>query len=140
MDGEHHSVNERLLEALCAHTAHESFHVDGQAVTLAHKALSRLQHQDLSHEVMDLIEATLVEFMRKLDRQLILAIDSNQEELEQVLDQRESNRFVNSMKYLSKISNAFAQLPPAQTWMPILVGFFLLNEQVRDIVSIEYFI
>ena len=107
--------------------------VDGRSASLAYHAFNRINSQELSYELMERIENTLVEMMRKLDRTLLLksTTENSEDQLEMVLDQRESNRFINSMRYLGKVSDAFNTLPPAPSWLPILVGFFLLNEQLQ---------
>ena len=123
-----------LMNMIEKHTRSGNFIVDGRAASLAYKAFHRINDQDLSYELMDKIESTLVELMRKLDRTLLLNdnLDKSEEQFEKVLDQRESNRFFNSMRYLGKISSVYNALPPAPSWLPILVGFFLLNEQLQQ--------
>ena len=94
------------------------------------------QEGNLSLELTERIESTLVEFMRKIDRQLIINAGSSEDELEEVLDQRESNRFFNSMRFLAKITRTFHDVPPVHTFVPFLLGFFLLNEQLQDLSTI----
>ena len=122
-----------LLNIIEKHTQRGNFIVDHRAASLAYHAFNRINNQEVSYELMEKIENTLVEMMRKLDRALLLksTLETSEEQLERMLDRRESNRFFNSMRYLGKIINAFNSLPPAISWLPILVGFFMLNEQLQ---------
>lgn len=117
-----------ILKSLKMHTKLVGFSVDGKSASLMHHALMRIDESSMSDLITDQIELILLNVMRNLDKQLISSIVSDDEETELLLNKREKNRFRNSIDVLSKINRI--NLPPAQAWMPLLVRFFLLNEQL----------
>jgi len=127
------SINEfedlSILKSLEVHIKNANFSVDHKAASLIYHALTRIDEQRLSDFVIERIESILLDVMRNLDRKLLVNV--LEDDISRVLNERETNRYRNSLAILSGISKI--NLPPVQAWMPLLVGFFLFNEQLFEI-------